>query len=40
MNVKAIPHNSGVRIAKQDFSSECTNNQYSYWRMGADFWAV
>ena len=24
-NLKAIPHNSGVRIAQQDFSSGCTN---------------
>ncbi|MEE0957381.1 MAG: V-type ATP synthase subunit D [Ruminococcus sp.] len=23
--IKAIPHNSGVRIAQQDFSSGCTN---------------
>ena len=28
--IKAIPHNSGARIAQSDFSSECTNNQCAY----------
>ncbi len=30
IKIKAIPHNSGVRIAKSDFSSECSNNQFAY----------
>ena len=37
---KATPHNWGVRIAKQDFSSGCTKRSQACWRKSRDFCAA
>ncbi|MDD6061341.1 MAG: hypothetical protein PUB99_01865 [Oscillospiraceae bacterium] len=36
---KATPHNRGVRIAKQDFSSGCTEKPPTCWRKSRAFCA-
>ena len=38
--LKAIPHKDCARIARSDFSADCTKTTTAGWRLPRSFWAI